>query len=315
MSRVTIIGTGFVGTSIGLALKERKASFEIVGHDLEHARAMEAKKLGAVDRAEWNLPAALERASLVVVATPLRAMEKLFSQMSEFLEPGCIVTDTASLKAPTLDWAEKSFDGRASFVGGHPIVGTVGGVRTPSSTLFQGRTYCLVAASSASAEAVDQVIRMVKVLGAEPLFIDPVEHDSHVAAVGQVPALVAAALMAVTGSSPSWRDGQRLAGPAFGTATELSMLDPDEQRVQLEVNRSVLRGWIQAFQDQLGAFGRMLDENPDELQKALEAARELRASWHLGIGPSNDAPAVELPRARDQFSSWFFGGLGGRGKK
>lgn len=315
MNRLTIIGTGFVGTSIGLALKERKGSFEIVGHDLDHARAMEAKKLGALDRAEWNLPAALERARMVVVATPIHAMQKLFSQMAEFLEPGCIVTDTASLKGPTLEWAENSFAARASFVGGNPIVGSVDELRTPSASLFQNRTYCVVAAASATTEAVDQVIRMVKALGAEPLFIDPVEHDSHMAAVGQIPSLVAAALMTIVGTNPSWRDGQRLAGPSFGSATELSMLDPIEQRTLFEINRDVLQGWIRALQDQLGDLCRMLDEDPEGLQAALAAARELRSAWRPGLGAQADAPAVELPRARDQFSSWFFGGLGGRGRK
>src|SRR6185437_8506018 len=177
MSRIAILGTGMVGTSIGLALKEHKGDFEIVGHDREHARALDAKKLGALDRAEWNLPAALEKASLVVVATPLNAMEKLFTQMTDLLEPGCIVTDTASLKTPTLTWADAAWGGRVNYVGGDPIVG-LDGDRKPIATLFQGRTYCVIAAPTASSKAVDQVIRFVNALGADPLFLDPIEHDS-----------------------------------------------------------------------------------------------------------------------------------------
>jgi len=124
MSRITILGTGYIGTSIGLALKASKVNVEVIGHDRDLNRASEGRKRGAFDKVEWNLPAALEKASLVIVATPLGAMEKLFSQMVDFLEPGCIVTDTASLKGATLEWATTAFAGRASFVGGVNPYGT-----------------------------------------------------------------------------------------------------------------------------------------------------------------------------------------------
>ena len=58
MARVTIIGLGRIGTSLGLALKASQPKLEIVGHDLAPDRLGAARKLGAVDRTEWNLPAA-----------------------------------------------------------------------------------------------------------------------------------------------------------------------------------------------------------------------------------------------------------------
>lgn len=315
MARITILGMGYIGTSIGLALRGRKEGFEVVGHDRDHARALSAKKLGAVDRAEWNLPAALEKAGMVVVATPLNAMEEVFSQIVEFLEPGCIITDTASLKVPTLAWADAAFGDRFSYVGGDPIVGTSGDDRTPSGTLFQGRTYCVIAGSGASADAVDQVTRLVQGLGATPLFVDPVEHDSHLAAVGQLPALLATALVNVIGEGPAWRDGQRLAGPGFGAATAPALEDPAEQRAHFEMNRAALGRQIRAFRGEIDNLARLLDEDPEELQRALASAHQLRAAWTPGGRAAPEVPPVEIPRARDQFSNWFLGGLGGRGRR
>src|SRR5207247_2543324 len=95
VGRITIVGTGYIGTSLGLALKAQKTGVEVVGHDREYGRAGQAKKLGAVDRAEWNLPAALEGAGMVVVATPLAEIESVFGNIAELLAPGCVVTDTA----------------------------------------------------------------------------------------------------------------------------------------------------------------------------------------------------------------------------
>lgn len=314
MSRLTIVGMGYIGTSIGLALKERKGNLEIVGHDREHSRALAAKKLGAIDRAEWNLPAALERAAMVVVATPLNVMETLFGQMAEFVEPGAIVTDTASLKSPTFAWAEAAFGDRVSFVGGDPIVTPADEARAPSATLFQDRTYCVIAAPKASTEAVEQVVRFVQALGARPLFIDPVEHDSHLAAVGQLPTLLASALMNVVTSNPAWRDGQRLAGPAFRAITALATQDPVEQRAQLVLNRALLSTWIARMRDELGELGRLLEEDAHGLQKALDTAQAARSAWRPGVEPSDDLPSPDLPSARQQFSSWFLGGFGSRRK-
>ncbi len=315
MAKIAIIGTGYVGTSIGLALKARRANLEIVGHDREFGRAGEAKKRGALDRAEWNLPATLEGAAMVVVATPVQAIDEVFELIARFVEPGCVVTDTAALKGPVLQWAEKRLAGRAHFVGGHPIVGEVGGERVPSATLFEGRTYCVVPAPVASNEAVDQVVRLAHALGAIPLFLDPAEHDSHVAAIGQLPTLLASTLVNLVTANPAWRDGQRLAGPTFGTATELALTDPGEQVAQLRANRATVQRWIGAMQAELAELSRLLElDAGDDLHQRFAAAQDRRAAWRPGLGPMPEMPSPELPRARDQFASWFLGRRGERKK-
>ena len=69
-SRIAIIGLGLIGGSIGLALRRAEVESEIVGHDREPLKARQAKKLGAVDRADWNLISACEGADMVIIATP-----------------------------------------------------------------------------------------------------------------------------------------------------------------------------------------------------------------------------------------------------
>ena len=95
-ARITIIGTGLIGTSIGLALKAAKVGYEIVGHDREHSEATLAKKKGAIDKSEWNLPNAVEGASLVILAVPVGALETLFQNIAPYLASGAVVTDTAT---------------------------------------------------------------------------------------------------------------------------------------------------------------------------------------------------------------------------
>jgi prephenate dehydrogenase len=311
-ARITIVGTGLIGTSIGLALKESKVEAEIVGHDREPGRAGEARKLGALDRADWNLPSSLEGAGMVVVATPLASLERIFSQIAEFLAPGCVVVDTSPLKAQPIAWAQASFHGNAFLVGGHPIVDLRPNA-APAATLFQGRTFCLVPSPDAPNEAVDQAIRLVQRLGAIPLFLDAVEHDSHLSLVSALPTVVATALMRLAASSPSWRDGQRLASGHFGSATALALGDANEHRAQFLGNRETLVRWIGLLQEELADLGRAIkDGSEDELLAMVEAAQLARQTWRPGQGPESDVPAADLPRAREHFSSFFLGRLGNR---
>jgi prephenate dehydrogenase len=313
VTRVTILGTGYIGSSIGLALKTHRPELEIVGHDREYSRAGEAKKIGAIDRADWNIPSALEGASLVIIATPLPALQRLISQIGEFLQPGCVVTDTATLKVPVLQWANEFLNGRASYVSGHPITGRETPDRKPSAAIFVDKTYCVVPSPEASDEAVDQVTRLAEAIGSKPIFMDPAEHDSYIATVDQLPGLLASALMSFASKNPSWRDGQRLAGQIFGQATELALAEPEDRRVGLLANRETVVQSIHLLQAELAELARLVEtESADEIQKILDEARNERAKWQPGVTPIMENPATELPRARDGLSSWFLGSLRGR---
>jgi prephenate dehydrogenase len=316
VSRVTILGTGYVGTSLGLALKAHRPDLEIVGHDREYGRAGEAKKLGAIDRADWNIPSALDGASLVILATPIGTLERLLSQIGEFLQPGCVVTDTATLKAPVLGWADQYLRGRAQFVGGHPVTIDGRSRREPSPSIFQDRTYCIVPATDASDDAVEQITRLATAIGARPMFLDAAEHDSFIATVDQLPRLLASALMGVASKNPAWRDSQRLAGQVFGSATAMALDEPGDRRVSFLENRTALVQAIAALQDELGELTRLVElDAAEELERQLGQATDDRTAWQPGVGPQMETPATEMPRTRDQLNSWFLGGFGRKKKQ
>src|SRR5512135_1823647 len=103
--RITIVGLGRIGGSIGLALKQANADLEIIGHDKDSRTAGLAQKRGAVDKTEWNLLNACDGAGLVVLALPLGAIRDTLKVLGNELQPGVIVTDTATTKTPVLEWA------------------------------------------------------------------------------------------------------------------------------------------------------------------------------------------------------------------
>ena len=145
MERITIIGTGLIGTSIGLALKKNGVkNLEIMGHDREPINTSAASKRGAVDKTSFNLPASVEGAKLVIIATPVLAIRDVLEIIGSELEPGTLVTDTGSTKMQVLEWAKELLPPEVHFVGGHPMAGKEQpGPEAADANLFEGAVYAI----------------------------------------------------------------------------------------------------------------------------------------------------------------------------
>ncbi len=306
--RMTIIGLGLIGGSLGLALKKNKLEgLEVIGHDKDHEVAGKAQRRGAVDRAEWNLPRAVEKANIVVVATPVQAIGEVLGQIAPHLEPGVVVTDTGSTKAQVMAWARERLPDTVSFVGGHPMAGKeTPGIEAADAGLFTGCTYCLVPDQRATEEAVKAIVAMVQIIGAKHLFVDAQEHDGLVAAVSHLPLVVSAALVTATASSPAWRELARLAASGYRDVTRLASGDPVMGRDICLTNRDNLLRWLDTYVEQLRHYRQWLQEaNGEALGKALTQARDARDRWLANTDV--ETPPVEVGSFQETLSAMFMG--------
>ena len=119
MDNITIIGMGLIGSSIGLALKKAQLDLNIVGTDRDRGVANRAQRRGAADSIEPNLLTAVRGARLVIIATPVGAIEEIMKIIGPELDDGCVVTDTGTTKVQVLRWAEQHLPSTVNFVGGH----------------------------------------------------------------------------------------------------------------------------------------------------------------------------------------------------
>lgn len=337
--RITIVGLGFIGGSIGLALHQAEADFEIVGHDPEHAVARKAEKTGAVDKTDWNLVSACEGADLIVIATPVGAIKDTLTAVGPYLKPGCLITDTASIKAQVIEWAEEILPEEVNFVGGNPIVSDVGttlrqaqdtaaagrlskGIDAARADLFSGAIYCLTPAAGTASDAVRLASDFVYLLGAEPYFLDPLEHDGLMAGVDHLPFVLSAALLGITTESASWREMRRLAGGAFESATRFVSADPTTYGDACLVNGENIVRWIDTCLRRLGELREtILAEDAEKLEQVFEKALIARqrwlksreeGSWDVREPQSKEGRPPEVP-ASPGFMSRLLGlrGLGG----
>lgn len=325
--QITIVGLGFIGGSIGLALHQAGADLEVVGHDREHAVARQAKKIGAVDKTEWNLISACEGADLIVMAIPLGGIKNTMTAIAPYLKPGCLITDTATIKAQVVEWAKEILPEEVNFVGGDPIVGDGGltatghplsGIDAARADLFSGAIYCLTPAAGTPSDAVRVASDFVSLLGAVPYYLDPLEHDGLMAGVDHLPFVLSAALLGITTESVAWREMRRLAGGAFESATRFISTDPTTYRDACLINRENIVRWIDACSGKLGELrGAILAGDADKLGRVFEEALTARQKWLKDRAEGNweVQPASEMPTMTSFMGQLFGLGMLSRRKK
>ena len=265
--RITIIGLGLIGGSLGLALKAAGIpDAEIVGHDRARDAANKARKMGAIDRAEHNLRRAVEQAGMVVIATPVLAVREVMQQIAPDLPDGCVVTDTGSTKEMILEWAAELLPPSVSFIGGHPMAGKdTQGIDNAEADLFRDRAYCLCPAVNAHEDAVRAVAGLVTLVGAEPLYLHPKEHDQYAAAVSHLPLLLSAALFSLLRASPAWNDLAPMASSGFRDVTRLASGDPRMSHDIFLTNRDAVVHWLDRMVEELQRYRGLLQGDTEEL--------------------------------------------------
>ncbi len=319
--RITIIGLGRIGTSIGLALKQTGADLELIGHDKSRDAGNAAQKLGAVDKNEWNLFNACEGAGLILLSMPLAGVLETIELIKDDVAPGVIVSDTASVKGPVIQ-AAQAFKPGVHFIGGHPVFrpnpdGTLPGTE-PDADAFQNVVYCLTPTLSTEPDAVQVMTGFVSMLGAKPLYLDAAEHDGLMAGAQHLATVLSATLLRTTTASAGWRELNKFAGDDYFLATQLAAREPASLAQVLLTEREPLQIWIDSAIQTLRETKQLLAKNDvAALEQWSKTMQEARDQWlNNQVGAS---PATDMSEVRNSALRLFLGGLatrmGGEKKK
>jgi prephenate dehydrogenase len=237
--RVAILGTGLIGGSFALAVRNRFPEIKIVGYDrtegLERARAR-----NVVHETSSDIANAVRGADLVYVALPIVATIEALPAIAASAEPGALVTDAGSTKAAICKMASEYFETGAQFLGGHPMAGKEhSGVEYADAELFRGAPYVLIGSGQNASERARNFLGLVSAIGALPSWCDADTHDWAVGIVSHLPQLVALALARVvqdetdeTGlpvslAGPGLQDTLRLAGSPYTVWRDILLTNKD----------------------------------------------------------------------------------------
>jgi prephenate dehydrogenase len=287
--KVTLIGVGLLGGSLGLALRERKLAKSVVGYVRREASVGEAIQAKAVDFATCNLLEAVTDADLVVFCTPLGQMKALAREMSGVLKRDAMVTDVGSVKGTVTNDLEpiiKKAGGH--FVGSHPMAGSEKmGVSAARADLFEN-AICIVTAARQSvwARKIEELWRSV---GGQPLRMTVAQHDEFVSRSSHLPHVVAAELANYVLSPAHPPEQAKVCASGFRDTTRIASGSPEMWRDIAMANRTNLARVLGVFIDDLREFQHAL-EVADEgaVEEFFRQAKERRDAWRGPAGAQSE---------------------------
>ncbi|HVA23111.1 MAG TPA: prephenate dehydrogenase [Chloroflexota bacterium] len=280
MVKLAIVGAGFVGASLGLALRPSKLFAHIAGYDHDRGRLQAAKRAGAIDEECRSTTAAVEQAAVIVVTVPAPELEAVLRELTPALSPGAIVTDTTPWKVAA-ECAAAVLPEDVHFVGGRPVLDNAGhGPEQASAAALRNAVYCLTPGPLASEAAVNAMSALVNAMGAQPYFLEPAEHDALTAASELLPSALLAALPLALIHDPAWVDAGKLAGDRFNRAArQAEELQASFWR-DATANAPALSRWLEtAASALLDLRDNLQSDNPQKLAADWDVTLRSLARW------------------------------------
>ncbi len=290
IERIAILGTGLLGTSVGLALREAGFKGAIVGWNRGAEQGQAALKMGAIDSVAADAIEAARASQVTLLAVPIYATLDFMEKLAPALGPDQLVTDVGSTKHVIAETAARLYNtpDRAAFLPGHPMAGKErGGAALGDANLFRGAVWLFTdvpgtdepgAKRSAQAAAlVKQWREWVTKMGAKTLDLDAARHDELVAWVSHLPQFTATALSALleeeVGAAPELKD---VGGRALREMTRLGASPFSMWRDIAHTNTEAVERALLALEQRL-AYLRENLRTPalrDEFEQANKFRRE-----------------------------------------
>ena len=264
LAKVRIVGSGLIGTSIGLGLVQQGIAVEMVDSD-PSAQALAKDLTGGV---------AVIDPELVILALPTSGLLQVI-QGEIALNPQSTFMDVGSVKNEVV-LQIKTFSGLSTrFLPTHPMAGReIGGASSARADLFQGRSWILTPEADCTSESKNLVLELIKCLGATPIELSALDHDAAVAKISHLPQ-IAASLVAkqLTGTPLEWME---LAGQGLRDTTRIAGSDEQLWKEIIYSNRNEISVLLTSLQNDLTQMIAALDD-PDKIAALIAAGRDGKA--------------------------------------
>jgi prephenate dehydrogenase len=289
ISKITIVGCGLIGGSLGSALRTSGFRGGIAGSDVPEVLE-KAVRLGAIDFAAPAIESAVQDADVIVLATPISSILALLPVVAQHAPAHSMITDTGSTKVEIVACAKRLFGASAyrRFLPGHPISGKErSGIEQADPYLFRGAKWVFTPIASpadatpSSPESTSlhaDWTELIRRIGALPVCMTPEEHDLVLAFTSHLPQLLSIALAnTVLGElRPDAGDGGYSRFPYGGglrDMTRLAKSDPVVWRDILATNGENIRRALDEVQRQISGLSTSLSQQQlDQIQHSFRTA-------------------------------------------
>jgi prephenate dehydrogenase len=273
METIAILGTGLMGSSLGLALRKRGVPVRLHVYARRAETREAALNLGIADAVFSDPADAVKNADLIVFCVPVLTIPKLAKACLPGLKPCAVLTDVGSTKAELNHSMSDLLAGSgAEFVGSHPICGSEQqGIESGDADLYEGAVTIVSPVMLSTDSAVEKVSNLWKNAGSTVVVMDAKQHDSILAATSHLPHVVAAALALSAG------DNGLFCGSGFRDTTRIADGSPQVWSDIVRTNRPALKTALENFRANLDALETLVDTGDGEkLANWFAAARDKR---------------------------------------
>ena len=282
ISRVRIVGSGLIGTSIGLGLVQRGVHVQMVDRDLK-AQALANDLVGGGE---------ITDPELVVLAMPTSHLTEVIERENQ-LNLYCTFMDVGSVKSEVVLHVQSISGLSKRFLPTHPMAGReIGGAGSARADLFQGRSWILTPTADVDPASRALVLEVIQSLGATPIELSALDHDRAVAKISHLPQ-IASSLIAkqLTGTPSEWME---LAGQGLRDTTRIAGSDESLWKEIIYSNRTELRQLLINLQNDVQAMIDSLND-PEEIAALIAQGRagkslipgkhggKAREYWYLPI--------------------------------
>ena len=292
---VALIGTGLIGASFALAMKEAKLSKTIIGFDADPDILSRAVTSSVIDKPADSLEAALREADFIVLATPVGAFSSLCTDLNTHVRSGTIIIDVGSTKGTIVEMASVLGE-EIYFVPSHPVAGTEqSGPEAGFASLFRER-WCIITPLDRKDEAYLQAVERVKhvwqAIGAHIEVMDAARHDLALAVTSHLPHLIAFTLVGAADDLENVTEAEivKYSAGGFRDFTRIAASDPPMWRDVFLNNKDAVLEVLGRFSEELAVLQRAIRWGDGEtLSEVFTRGKALRQAI-VEAGQETDEP-------------------------
>lgn len=279
---VVLIGVGLIGGSLILDLKRQQLIGTVHGIDLDADNLQRALERKVVDSASTCIDAAVAKADLLILATPVGTVANITQALKPHLQAGCVIIDVGSTKQTTIQaMAAHLPEHFPHFVATHPIAGSDRhGAMAAQFRLFENKKLILCPHPAQDADSYQQVWRLWQATGAVVSELSPSAHDAILAMVSHLPHLIAYSYMHAISNQDLGAQALHYAGSGFRDFTRIAASHPAIWTDVSFANRDSLLQLLDAQQQELQHLQDLIRSgDASALYAYYDQAQQQRDAW------------------------------------
>lgn len=275
---VSILGLGFIGTSLAAALKA-SGDYIITGWDIHPYATKAAHRAGYIDLHATSLDSAVGHASVVILCMYISGIIDTLSRIRRIVKPDTLIIDVGSVKGIIVDSMNR-LPKHVHAIGGHPMAGRItAGVESADARLFENRIFVLTPCERTTEDTLAKAEHIINQIGAKPVIMDATAHDKAVATISHIVRLMPIALAETAGNND---DVWQLAAGAFRDATRPVNEDLGFWRDVAAANPDAIVSALRSFGIQIERLAKMLENGDIDALDALN--QHAGVNWKRRFG-------------------------------